>query len=468
MSRSHTTTSGLCRRARFNPISPSCASRAFQPFCASSAAMMGRSASSSSINKTAFILWRRFPIWRLICERTVTGPGEMKTENPRPAGSKNFCSIVCFCRRLRGSKRMEKIPLSKCFVNSEVEEAALRALCSGQYILGKECQAFETELAAHTGAKHAILGSSWTMIVYLLHQLQGVGPGDEIIVPSHTAFPSMEPLIHLGARPVFADIDDTYGMDLDHVESLITPRTVGIIGVHLYGHPVDNDRLLAIAAKNHLWAIEDCAQGQGAKYKDKTVGSMGHFGAFSFFPSKNLTVLGDGGCITTNNDQMAERLRMLRNHGRKDKYLHEFTGYNVRFNEINGAIGRVMLKHLDSFNARRREIAVRYNERLKGVVLATPPERSWAKAVYHMYVVRAERRDELQKFLKEKGIETGIHYPVPNHLQPAVTALFPFTPKLPKTEAVVKEILSLPISGEITLEAADRVCDAIEEFYQRK
>jgi dTDP-4-amino-4,6-dideoxygalactose transaminase len=363
---------------------------------------------------------------------------------------------------------MEKIPLSKCFVNPEVEEAALRALRSGQYILGKECQAFEAELAAHTGAKHAILGSSWTMIVYLLHQLQGIGPGDEIVVPSHTAFPSMEPLIHLGARPLFADIDDTYVMDLDHVESLITPRTVGIIGVHLYGHPVDNDRLLAIAAKHHLWVIEDCAQAQGAKYKDKTVGSMGHFGAFSFFPSKNLTVLGDGGCITTNNDQMAERLRMLRNHGRKDKYLHEFTGYNVRFNEINGAIGRVMLKHLDSFNARRREIAARYNERLKNVVIATPPERSWAKAVYHMYVIRCERRDELQRFLKEKGIETGIHYPVPNHVQPAVTGLFPFVPKLPKTETVVKEILSLPVHGEMALDAADKVCDAIAEFYGKK
>src|ERR1051325_1970358 len=292
---------------------------------------------------------------------------------------------------------MQKIPLSRCFVNSEVEEAALRALRSGQYILGKESQAFEAELAAHTGTSHCVLGSSWTMIVYLLHQLQGVGPGDEIIVPSHTAFPTMEPLIHLGARPVFVDIDDTFVMDLAQVEAAITPRTVGIIPVHLYGHPVDVDRVLAIAAKHHLWVIEDCAQSQGAKYKGKTVGSMGHFGAFSFFPSKNLTVLGDGGCLTTNDGQMAERLRMLRNHGRKDKYLHEFAGYNVRFNEIHAAIGRVMLKHLDSFNARRREIAARYNERLKGIV-QTPIERSWANAVYHMYVIRCERRDELQKF----------------------------------------------------------------------
>jgi dTDP-4-amino-4,6-dideoxygalactose transaminase len=362
---------------------------------------------------------------------------------------------------------MQKIPLSRCFISEEVEEAALRALRSGQYILGKESQAFEAELAAHTGTKHCVLGSSWTMIVYLLHQLQGVGAGDEIIVPSHTAFPSMEPLIHLGARPVFVDVDDTYVMDLDQVEAAITPRTVGIIPVYIYGHPVDVDRMLEIAAKHHLWVIEDCAQAQGAKYKGTTVGSMGDFGAFSFFPSKNLTVLGDGGCITTNNAQMAERLRMLRNHGRQGKYDHEFAGYNVRFNEINAAIGRVMLKHLDAFNDNRRKIASHYQERLHRLV-QTPPERGWASPVYHMYVVRCERRDELQKFLKERNIETGIHYPKPNHLQPAVTGLFPFVPRLPRTEQLVKEILSLPIHGEMGLDAADMVCDAIAQFYGKK
>jgi dTDP-4-amino-4,6-dideoxygalactose transaminase len=358
---------------------------------------------------------------------------------------------------------MQKIPLSKCFVSPEVEEAALRALRSGQYILGKECQAFEAELAAHTGVRQCVLGSSWTLIVYLLHQLQGIGPGDEIIVPSHTAFPTMEPLIHRGARPAFVDIDDTYVMDLDQVEAAITPRTVGIIPVYLYGHPVDVDRLLAIAARHHLWVIEDCAQAQGAQYKGKTVGSLADFGALSFFPSKNLTVLGDGGCVTTNQTQVAERLRMLRNHGRQGKYDHEFAGYNVRFNEINAAIGRVMLKHLEAFNENRRKIAARYNERLKGLV-QTPPEREWARAVYHMYVVRCDRRDDLQKFLKEQNIETGIHYPKPNHLQPAVIARFPYVPRLPRTEQIVKEILSLPIHGEMTLDAADRVCDAIAQF----
>lgn len=362
---------------------------------------------------------------------------------------------------------MQKIPLSKCFVNAEVEEAALRAIRSGQYILGKESQAFEAELAAHTGTKTFVLGSSWTMIVYLQHQLQGVGPGDEIIVPSHTAFPTMEPLMHLGAKPVFVDVDETFVMDLDAVEAAITPRTVGIIPVHLYGHPVDMDRVMAIAVKHKLWVIEDCAQAQGAKYRGKTVGSIGHSGAYSFFPSKNLTVLGDGGGISTNDTNFADRLRMLRNHGRQGKYDHEFVGYNVRFNEINAAIGRVMLKHLDGFNENRRTIAARYTQRLSSIV-KTPIVRDWATHAYHMYVVRAEKRDALQQFLKDRNIETGIHYPKPNHLQPAVTGLFPCVPKLPQSEAIVKDILSLPVHGEMALDAADKVCDAIAEFYGKK
>jgi dTDP-4-amino-4,6-dideoxygalactose transaminase len=362
---------------------------------------------------------------------------------------------------------MQKIPLSKCFVNQEVEEAALRALRSGQYILARECQAFESELAAHTGAQHCVLGSSWTMIVYMLHLAQGIKAGDEVIVPSHTAFPTMEPLIHCGATPVFADIDDTFCMDPAHVESLITPRTVGIIPVHLYGHPADLDRIFAIAAKRKLWVLEDCAQAHGARYKEKRVGSMGFAGAYSFFPSKNLTVLGDGGCLCTNDSALAEKVRMYRNHGRKDKYLHEFAGFNVRFNEIQGAIGRVMLKHLDAFNENRRKIAARYGERLAGIV-QTPPERPWANAVYHMYVIRAPRRDDLQKFLKENGVETGIHYPVANHQQPAITGRFRDLAPLPRTEQAVKEILSLPIHGEMSLAAADTVCDLVAKFYGKK
>ncbi len=358
---------------------------------------------------------------------------------------------------------MQKIPLSKCFVNDEVRDAALRALESGSYILGKESTAFETELAAHTGTKHAVLCSSWTMGVFLLHQAMGFKAGDEVLVPSHTAFPSIEPLIHCGGKPVFIDIDDTYCLDVEQLEAAITPRTVGVLPVHLYGHPANLDRVFEIAKKHHLWVIEDCAQAQGAQYKGKTVGSLAMVSAFSFYPSKNLTVLGDGGCICTNDSGLVERLKMLRNHGRKEKYTHEIPGFNVRFNEIQAAVGRVALKHLDRLNDHRRQIAAHYTERLKGLV--TPPvERPWAKAVYHMYVIRTPKRDQLAQFLKSQGIETGIHYPVPNHQQPAVVGRFGPQPSLPKTEQAVKEILSLPISGELSMTDADRVCDAIGQF----
>jgi dTDP-4-amino-4,6-dideoxygalactose transaminase len=359
---------------------------------------------------------------------------------------------------------MKQIPLSRVFLSDEVRDAAMRALNSGSYILGRECEAFEAELAAYTGAKEAVLCSSWTAGGFLLHHAMGLKAGDEILVPSHTAFPSIEPMIHFGARPVFVDIDETYCVDVDALEASITPRTVGILPVHLYGHPADLDRVFDVARKHNLWVIEDCAQAQGAKYKEKRVGSMGVAGASSFFPSKNLTVMGDGGCITTNDSALADDLRMLRNHGRKSKYIHDVAGYNFRFNEIQAAIGRVELRNIDRLNEHRRVIAARYGERLSGIV-KTPPEKPWAHAVYHMYVIRTPRRDELAKYLQSKGIGTGIHYPVANHQQPAITKMYPGLPKLAQTEAAVNEILSLPIYGELPLEDVDHVCDSILEFF---
>jgi dTDP-4-amino-4,6-dideoxygalactose transaminase len=362
---------------------------------------------------------------------------------------------------------MKKIPLSKVFLNDEVKAAAVRALESGQYILTKECEAFEAELAAHTGTKHCVLSSSWTAAMLLVHEAMGLKPGDEILVPSHTAFPSIEPMIHRGGKPIFIDIDATYCLDPEKLEAAITPRTVGILPVHIYGHPANLDRVFEIAQKRGLWVIEDCAQAQGAKFRGKTVGSMGLAGAFSFFPSKNLTVLGDGGCICTNDTALADKVRMLRNHGRKDKFTHELVGYNARFNEVQAAVGRVGLRALDGLNAHRRAVAARYTERLAGIV-QPPPVRDYAEHVYHMYVVRTERRDELQKFLGAQGIGTGIHYPVANHQQPAITSLYNDIPKLPRTEDAVGNILSLPIYGELPLEDVDYVCDKIAEFFGKK
>ena len=359
---------------------------------------------------------------------------------------------------------MQKIPLSKIFIDIEIEEAALRALRSGQFILGPECEAFERGLAAAAGVKHGVLVSSCTMAVYLLHLARDLKPGDEVVVPSHTAFPTIEPLLHCGAIPVFVDIDETYCLDPLQIDSAITPRTVGIIPVHLYGHPADMDAIMAVAAKHGLWVMEDCAQAQGAAYHGRPVGSFGFAGAFSFFPSKNLTVLGDGGCICTNDSSLNDKLRMLRNHGRREKYRHEFPGFNLRFNEIQAAVGRVMLSRLDAFDENRRAIAAHYNKRLSGVV-QTPVERPATRAVYHMYVVRAERRADLQKFLSKQGIETGIHYPIACHQQPAVTSRFANLPRLPQTEKVVNDILSLPIHGRMTIAEADLVCDAVARFY---
>jgi perosamine synthetase len=359
---------------------------------------------------------------------------------------------------------MKRIPLSRVFLSEEVREATLRALNSGSYILAKECEAFEAELADYVGTKHAVLCSSWTAGGFLLHRAMGLKAGDEILVPSHTAFPSIEPMIHFDANPVFMDIDETYCLDVDLLERSITPRTVGILPVHLYGHPANLDRILEIARKHSLWVIEDCAQAYGARFKNQRVGSMGVAGAFSFFPSKNLTVMGDGGCITTNDTALADDLRMLRNHGRKSKYVHEAVGYNFRFNEIQAAIGRVELRNVDMLNEHRRYVAARYTERLSGVV-KTPPEKEWAYAVYHMYVIATDRRDELAKHLQSKGIGTGIHYPIANHQQPAVTKLYSDLPRLPKTDAAVKEILSLPIYGELPMDDVDYVCDTILEFF---
>ena len=366
------------------------------------------------------------------------------------------------------------VPLSRPPVDDEIKAAVLAAIDSRQYILGPECKAFEQEFARYMGMKHAVLTSSATAAIWMILKAFGVKAEDEVLVPSHTAFPSVEAICFAGATPIFVDVDDSYTVDLKDAAAKVSPRTVGFVPVHLYGHPADLDGIRRLCAERSLWLLEDCAQAHGAAWQGRKVGTFGRAAAFSFYPSKNLTVMGDGGCICTNDDTLAERLRKLRNHGRKDKYTNDEIGYNLRFNEVQAAVGRVGLKHLDELNAHRRQVAARYTERLKGIV-PTPPERSYAYHVYHMYVIRCgERgtaqatRDALAKFLQEHGIGTGIHYPVANHQQPAMTKMFQDIPKLPRTEQAVKEILSLPIYGELSLDDVDYVCDRIAEFYGKK
>ncbi len=333
---------------------------------------------------------------------------------------------------------------------------------------GPECKAFEKELAEYFGVKHVVLSSSWTAAVHLLHLAQGLKSGDEILVPSLTAFPSIEPMIHAGAKPIFCDIDDTYTIDPEDARKKITKRTVGILPVHLYGRPANLDAIMKLAKERGLWVIEDCAQSHGAKWHGKRLGGFTEHSAFSFYPSKNLTVYGDGGAIATGDDEIARKVTMLRNHGRKDKYLHEKVGFNLRFNEIQAAIGREQLKVLDELNAGRRRAAEWYRRELAGVKnLVLPPEDREGESVYHMFVVRLasnDLRESLSRHLKEKGIETGVHYPVANHLQPAITDLYGPQPPLPKTEDYMRRILSLPMFPALTEAEVKLVSSSIRDF----
>ena len=363
-----------------------------------------------------------------------------------------------------------KIPLSRVYHSETIERRIIDVVRGGNYILGPECKAFEKELAEYFGVKHVVLSSSWTAAVHLLHLAQGLKPGDEILVPSLTAFPSIEPMIHAGAKPVFCDIDDTYTIDPADARKRITKRTVGILPVHLYGRPADLEAIQALAREHGLWVIEDCAQSHGAKWKGKRTGSFTEHAAFSFYPSKNLTVYGDGGAIATQDEEIARRVTMLRNHGRKDKYLHEKVGFNLRFNEIQAAVGREQLKVLDDLNAGRRRAAAWYRRELAGVKGVTlPPDDSGGKteSVYHMFVIRLESndvREGLAKALKEQGVETGVHYPVPNHLQPAITERYGQLPPLPRTEGYVKRILSLPMYPALEESQVKTVADAIKSY----
>jgi dTDP-4-amino-4,6-dideoxygalactose transaminase len=355
------------------------------------------------------------------------------------------------------------IPLSRPPVDDEIKGAVLKAIDSRQYILGPECRAFEDEFARYVGTRYAILTSSATAAIWMTLKALGVKPEAEVLVPSHTAFPTVEAVCFAGATPVFVDVDDSYTVDVDDAAAKVSSQTVGFLPVHLYGHPADLGAIRTLCADESLWLVEDCAQAHGAAWQGRKVGSFGRAGCFSFYPSKNLTVMGDGGLVVTDDDDVAARCRRLRDHGRLDKDVHAEVGFNLRFNEIQAAVGRVLLRRLDTMNARRRELAARYRNRLAGLPLTLPAEAEGAHHVYHLFVIRTERRDELARFLKARSIATGIHYPVPSHRQPAVENLSP--PELPRTEHLVRDILSLPLSAGHTDAEIDEVVAAVREFF---
>jgi len=357
-----------------------------------------------------------------------------------------------------------RIPFSKMYVDDEIAAAALNVLRSGRYIKGDNVRCFEEEFAKFCNAEHAVAVSSGTAALLLSLKALDVGHGDEVIVPAHTFIASASPVKFLGAEIVFADIDpQTYTIDCEDVERKMSSRTKAVIPVHLYGHPCDLGPLMSLAQDADIQLIEDACQAHGAEYRNQRVGPLGTVGCFSFFPSKNMTVLGDGGMVVTNDDTLAQQISMLRDHGRTTKYLHEILGLNFRLSELHAAIGRVQLKHLTDWTDRRRHLATLYTKQLSELELITPAEMDWAKHVYHLYVIQTEYRDALAHYLSERGVETGIHYPIPLHHQPCVER----DSILPVTEKTVERILSLPIYPQLSPEEAKWICSCTIDFFER-
>ena len=361
------------------------------------------------------------------------------------------------------------IPLMKILITNDQKEAVLRVLNSGRYILGEENRKLEEKFAEYCGAKYSVALNSGTAALHLALITLGIGKGDEIITVPNTFIATSNVALFVGAKPVFVDINsETYTMDVESIEKSITPKTKAIIPVHLYGHPADMDPIVKIAEKHGLHVIEDACQAHGALYKGKKVGSIGDIGCFSFYPSKNMTVCGDGGMLVTNDMEIAEKARIIRNQGQKVKNVHESLGYNMRLSEIHAAIARVQLRYLNKWNEARRRNASIYDLLFKGLgdKIVRPVEKNWAKHVYHFYVIRASNRDSLRKYLAEREIETGIHYPTPVHLQPLYRKLFSFSENMyPVAEKAAKQILSLPCHPALSHVDIEYIVENIFAFF---
>ena len=346
-------------------------------------------------------------------------------------------------------------------IAEQIEQAVHRILKGGWFILGQELEEFEQEFSSYIGTKIGIGVNSGSDALLLAVQALGIGNGDEVLTVSHTFISTVDSIVRNGARSLFVDIDpDTYCIDASQIEKKITKKTRAIIPVHLYGNPADMSSIIEIAKKYNLHIIEDASQAHGAKYKGKRVGSIGDIGCFSFYPAKNLGAYGDGGMVVTDNAELAEKIRKLRNYGQPQKNVHDFIGINSRLDEIQAAVLRVKLRYLDKWNRRRREIAGQYNALLGGLPVITPIEKEFAEHVYHLYVIRCEYRNKLQQHLLQHEIHTQIHYPIPVHKQKAYRDLG-FDVNLPVTERICNEILSLPMHPWLSEADVKKVADAI-------
>jgi dTDP-4-amino-4,6-dideoxygalactose transaminase len=345
----------------------------------------------------------------------------------------------------------------------ELDEAALRVMASGWFIHGQEHAAFETEFAEFCEAKHGVGVANGTDAIRIGLQALGVRPGDEVITVANVGMPPVVAVKEAGAVPVFVDVDRaTRNIDPSKIDEAITPQTRAVLAIHLYGHPIDVDAILDVVRPRGIKLLEDCAQAHGARYKGRRVGGLGDAAAFSFYPTKNLGAYGDGGFLTTNDHEVADRARMLRGYGWRQRYLSESHGINSRLDELQAAILRVKLRHLDAANDERRRRATLYDEALKGI--AVPATRPWAEPVYHLYVVEVDGRDELRAALHAAGVGSDVHYPRPSHLQPACADLGIGKGALPVTEALAERVLSLPMYPELPIEHVERVAEIVSRL----
>jgi dTDP-4-amino-4,6-dideoxygalactose transaminase len=353
-------------------------------------------------------------------------------------------------------------------IRKEIDAAIARALDHCTFCLGPDVAQFEKDFAKFIGAEHCVGFNSGTSALHVAMRLLNVGPGDEVITPPFTFVATSWAISYVGAKPVYVDIDDaTFNLDPKLVERAITPRTRAILPVHLYGHPFDLDPILAICRKHKLPLVEDVAQAHGAKYNGKIVGTFGEMSCFSFYPGKNLGACGEGGALVTNNAAFAARARALREHGSAVRYYHDEVGYNYRMEGFQGAVLGVKLKHLGEWTNQRRRVAHRYHELLADTPLQLPREADYAQSVWHLYVVRHPRRDELKKHLEANGVGCALHYPRPLHLQKVYACLGHKPGDFPVAEKAARECLSLPIYAELTDAQIQRVADVIKDFFKR-
>ncbi len=347
----------------------------------------------------------------------------------------------------------------------EINASIKRVLESGRYILGEEVEAFEKEFSGYVGVSFGVGVGSGTEAIHLAMKACGLGEGDEVITVSHTAVATAAGIELAGCKAVFVDIEpDYFTLDATKLEAAITSKTKAIVPVHLYGQPVELEPILEIAQRHKLFVIEDCAQAHGAMYKGRLVGSYGDAACFSFYPTKNLGALGDGGMVVTDNAKLAEKAKFLREYGWSKRYVSDIAGWNTRLDELQAAVLRVKLKYLDEDNSKRAKLAKIYGRELAGTDIILPKERKDCRSVYHLYVVRLKRRDELQRFLEKKEIGTAVHYPVGVHLQPAYKC---DGKKLSETERVSMEVLSLPMYPELGESEVVFVANAIKEFEKK-